>query len=167
MVDNKPGEVRMIDVGEKKETERVAVASGRIGLRAGTLRKVLEGHVPKGDVVGTARLAAIIAAKRAWEIIPLCHPIRLTSVEVSVEPDEKMPGIRVVATVRALDRTGVEMEALTAVSVGLLTVYDMLKGIDSSMEMGAIHLDRKEGGRSGRYVRGDKGGMKRGECGHG
>jgi cyclic pyranopterin phosphate synthase len=155
MGESKAGEVRMIDVGEKQETDRIGEASGYINMKADTLQRVLEGKVPKGDVLGAARLAAIVAAKKTWELLPLCHPIRLTSVDVNLSPDEELPGIRVVATARARDRTGVEMEALTAVSVGLLTVYDMLKGIDRSMEISAIHLDRKEGGRSGRYIRGD------------
>jgi cyclic pyranopterin phosphate synthase len=155
MGERKAGEVRMIDVGEKQESDRIGEASGYINMKADTLQRVLEGKVPKGDILGAARLAAIVAAKKTWELLPLCHPVRLTSVDVNLLPDEKLPGIRVVATARARDRTGVEMEALTAVSVGLLTVYDMLKGIDKSMEISEIHLDRKEGGRSGRYIRGD------------
>ncbi len=154
MTKAKPGETRMIDVGEKNEMQRSAVATGQIRMKAETLQSLLEGNVPKGDVIGTARIAGILAAKRTWESIPLCHPIRLTSVDVSVTPDGKLPGIRIEATVRAKDRTGVEMEALTAVSVALLTVYDMLKGIDKEMEIEHVHLDRKEGGRSGLYIRG-------------
>ncbi len=149
----KDDEVRMIDVGNKDETDRVAEASGHIFMKPGTLRDLLEGNVPKGNVLAAARLAGIMAAKRTCEIIPLCHPIRLTSIEVSFLPDKKLPGINAKAVVRARDRTGVEMEALTAVSAGLLTVYDMLKGIDKEMEIGEIHLDLKEGGRGGCYIR--------------
>jgi cyclic pyranopterin phosphate synthase len=155
MTKAKPGETRMIDIGGKDETERIAVASGQIRMKAETLKILLEGGVPKGDVVGTARVAGILAAKRTWESIPLCHPIRLTSIDVSVIPDKELPGIRIEGIVRARDRTGVEMEALYAVSVGLLTVYDMLKGIDKEMEIKHVHLDRKEGGRGGLYIRGD------------
>ncbi len=143
----------MVDVGEKEETERIAVASGTIRMKRETLRAVMEGRVPKGDVIGTARLAGIMAAKRTPELIPLCHPVRLTTVEVSMRPDTQLPGIYTEATVRARDRTGVEMEALTAVAIGLLSAYDMLKGIDRTMEIVDVHLDRKEGGRTGRYVR--------------
>jgi cyclic pyranopterin phosphate synthase len=149
----KDDEVRMIDIGNKDETDRVAEASGHIFMKPGTLSDLLEGNVPKGNVLAAARLAGIMAAKRTCEFIPLCHPIRLTSIEVSLLPDKKLPGICARAVVRARDRTGVEMEALTAVSAGLLTVYDMLKGIDKEMEIGDIHLDRKEGGRGGRYIR--------------
>ena len=153
MTDANSGPPRMIDVGGKEETKRIAAASGRIRMKAETLRRVLAGDVPKGDVAGTARVAGIMAAKRTWDIVPLCHPIRLTAVDMSVTPDEELPGIRIEAAVAGTDRTGVEMEALTAVSVGLLTVYDMLKGIDRGMEIGPVRLDRKEGGRGGRYVR--------------
>jgi len=143
----------MVDVGSKEETDRRAVASGHIRMGPGTFQRLLDGDLPKGDVLGTARIAGITAAKRAWEIIPLCHPVRLTGIEMELLPDGDLPGVRVRASVRAKDRTGVEMEALTAVSIGLLTIYDMLKGIDREMEFGNIRLDRKSGGRRGDYVR--------------
>jgi len=155
MAEVKNGEMRMIDVGNKEETDRVAVASGHIRMKAGTLRVVMEGNAPKGDIIGAARFAGIMAAKRTCELIPLCHQVRLASIEMSLLPDEQLPGIKARAVVKARDRTGVEMEALTAVSAGLLTVYDMLKGIDKEMEISYVRLDRKEGGRSGRYIRRD------------
>jgi cyclic pyranopterin phosphate synthase len=147
----------MVDVGEKAETGRIAVASGRIRMHPETLEAIRHGAVPKGDVLGTARLAGILAAKRTPEWIPLCHPIRLTGVEVTVTEDDGLPGLSVRAEVRAMDRTGVEMEALAAVAAALLTAYDMVKGIDRAMEIGPIRLDRKEGGRSGLYVRDETG----------
>jgi cyclic pyranopterin phosphate synthase len=147
--------VRMVDVGEKGETERIAVASGHIRMSSRALEAVLRGEVPKGDVLGTARIASIQAAKRTWEWIPLCHPIRLTSIEVDLTPEKDLPGISIRAKIKAKDRTGVEMEALTAVSTGLLTIYDMLKTIDRSMEISEIRLDMKEGGRSGSFMRGE------------
>ncbi len=151
------GDVKMIDVGPKEDTERVATASGRIHMKAGTLACLVDGNLPKGDALGAARVAGIMAAKKTWETIPLCHPIRLTSVDLSMRVDRDMPGVEARGVVRARDRTGVEMEALTAVSVGLLTLYDMLKGIDMGMEIGEIHLDSKKGGRSGYYSRMDSG----------
>lgn len=151
----------MVDVGGKVESGRRAVASGRIRMQPETLEAIRAGNVPKGDVLGTARLAGILAAKRTPDWIPLCHPIRLTAVEVSLNEEERLPGVSVRSEVRAMDRTGVEMEALAAVSAALLTVYDMLKGIDRAMEIGAIRLDRKEGGRSGLYVRREEGAPRR------
>ena len=145
------GEARMIDVGPKPETARRAVAESRVRLGPEALARLAD--APKGDVLGTARLAAIAGAKRTADLIPLCHPLRLTRVEVQIEVDRATSSVRVVATVEAFDRTGVEMEALTAASVGALTIYDMLKAFDRGMEIGEIRLIAKSGGRSGDYRR--------------
>jgi cyclic pyranopterin monophosphate synthase len=148
---NARGEVHMVDVGEKAVTTRVARASGRIRMQASTLAAVLEGRHPKGDVLAVARVAAIMAAKRTSELIPLCHPVPLDGLEVSCEADENLPGIRIEARARTASRTGVEMEALTAVQVGLLTVYDMCKALDRGMVIEAVQLLEKSGGRSGHW----------------
>ena len=145
------GEARMIDVGPKPETVRRAVAESRVKLGPEALARL--GTAPKGDVLGTARLSAIAAAKRTSDLIPLCHPLRLTHVGVQVELEAATSSVHVVATVEAVDRTGVEMEALTAACVGALTVYDMLKAFDRSLEIGEIRLLEKSGGRSGNYRR--------------
>ena len=145
------GAARMVDVGAKGETRRTAVAEGHIRMRPETLAIVLSGTAKKGDVLGVARIAAIQAAKRTSELIPLCHPVPLTSVAVDFETDEKAPGIAVRATVECTARTGVEMEALTAVQVALLTIYDMCKAVDRGMTMGGIRLVEKRGGKSGDY----------------
>ena len=145
------GRARMVDVSGKAETERVAIASGRVRMQPGTLAMLVEGRAPKGDVMAVARVAGIAAAKRVPELIPLCHPVRTTGAEVAfgVEPG----GVRIVATVSALDRTGVEMEALTAVSVAALALYDMLKAVDRGMVIEAVQLEEKRGGRSGPWRR--------------
>jgi cyclic pyranopterin monophosphate synthase len=143
------GRVRMVDVGGKAETERVAVAEGVLRMQPATLMALQSGRTPKGDPLAVAQVAGIQAAKRAADLIPLCHPLTLTQVEVELEPDEAIPGIHVRATVRLHGRTGVEMEALTAVSVALLTAYDMLKAIDREMVIEGVHVLAKEGGRSG------------------
>lgn len=145
------GEARMVDVGEKADTERVAVAEGSVTMKAETLALILSGNAHKGDVLGTARLAGIMAAKKTSDLIPLCHPLALTSVSVELEPDDGLPGIRVRATTKLKGKTGVEMEALTAVSVACLTVYDMAKAVDRGMVVGAIRLVEKSGGKSGHY----------------
>jgi cyclic pyranopterin monophosphate synthase len=145
------GAPRMVDVGDKRVTSRVAVAEGAIRMSASTLEAVVSGETPKGAVLTVARLAGIMAAKRTADLIPLCHPLALSGVKVTLEPDEALPGIRSRAEVRVEGRTGVEMEALTAVSVSLLTVYDMCKALDRGMELGGIRLLRKEGGRSGAW----------------
>jgi cyclic pyranopterin phosphate synthase len=145
------GQANMVDVGDKAETTRVAVAEGAVTMRPETLQTILAGDAKKGDVIGTARLAGIMAAKRTHELIPLCHPLLLDKVGVEIEPDPALPGLRVRATVRVTGRTGVEMEALTAVSVACLTVYDMAKAIDRAMEIGGIRLVEKTGGKSGDY----------------
>ncbi len=141
----------MVDVGAKAETERVAVAEGTVTMRPETLRTILAGDAKKGDVIGTARIAGIMAAKRTHELIPLCHPLLLTKVSVDIKPDETLPGLRVTATAHVTGKTGVEMEALTAVSVACLTIYDMAKAIDRGMVLGGIRLIEKSGGKSGTY----------------
>jgi cyclic pyranopterin monophosphate synthase len=146
------GRAVMVDVGAKDETARRAVAAGLIRMKPATLAIVREGTAKKGDVIGIARIAAIQAAKRTGELIPLCHPIALTKVSVEFDVDEKASTIACRATVECHGRTGVEMEALTAVSVGLLTIYDMCKAVDRAMTMESIRLLEKEGGKSGRYV---------------
>jgi cyclic pyranopterin phosphate synthase len=146
------GRPRMVDVGEKEVTARVAVAEGHIRTSADTVRAIVAGEVPKGNVLLIAQLAGITGAKRTADLIPLCHPLPLTSVNVDVSVDESLPGVRVVATAKVDGKTGVEMEALTAVSVALLTVYDLCKARDRGMVMGEIRLLRKEGGRSGSWT---------------
>jgi cyclic pyranopterin phosphate synthase len=145
------GEANMVDVGAKAETERVAVAEGTVAMQPDTLRLILAGDAKKGDVIGTARIAGIMAAKRTHELIPLCHPLLLTKVSVDIQPDETLPGLRVTATARVTGKTGVEMEALTAVSVACLTIYDMAKAVDRGMVLGGIRLVEKSGGKSGDY----------------
>jgi cyclic pyranopterin monophosphate synthase len=141
----------MVDVGGKEVTRRTAVAEGTIRMAAGTLAAIRAGGTAKGDVLLVAQLAGITGAKRTADLIPLCHPLPLTSVEVELVPDEGLPGVRVRATARVEARTGVEMEALTAVSCALLTVYDMCKALDRGMVIGEVRLLRKEGGRSGAW----------------
>ncbi len=148
------GRAQMVDVGGKDVTARSAVASGHVRMLPATLAHVTAGTAKKGDVLGVARLAGIMAAKRCAELIPLCHPLPLTHVAVDLSADADLPGVRITAEVRTTGRTGVEMEALTAVSVAALTVYDMLKAVEKSMEIGAIAVERKEGGKSGTYTRG-------------
>src|SRR5258706_6404145 len=145
------GAARMVDVGDKAETHRVAVAGGSIRMLPATLALVRSGTAKKGDVLGVARIAAIQAAKRTSELIPLCHPVPLTSVAVDFTPDPKNAAIECRATVECTARTGVEMEALTAVQIGLLTIYDMCKPADRGMTMEGIRLLEKRGGKSGTY----------------
>ena len=147
------GEARMVDVSAKAETERFARAAGSIRMAAETLEAILRNNVAKGDVLSVARLAGIMAAKRTAELIPLCHPLPLTDVQVSIEPDEELPGLQVVATATTVGRTGVDMEAITAVSVTLITVYDMAKALDKRMLISDIRLLEKRGGRSGSWAR--------------
>lgn len=147
------GEAHMVDVGDKAETTRSATASGHIRMAAATLALILEGNAKKGDVIGTARLAGIMAAKQTASLIPLCHPLMLTKVSVEITADEALPGLRVTATAKLTGRTGVEMEALTAVSVACLTIYDMAKAADRLMEIGGIRLEEKSGGKSGDFQR--------------
>lgn len=145
------GQAHMVDVGDKAETARTAIAEGSVVMQAATLAIVRDGDAKKGDVLGTARLAGIMAAKRAHELIPLCHPLLLTKIAVDLSIDEALPGVRVRAEVRLTGKTGVEMEALTAVSVACLTVYDMVKAVDRGMRIEAIQLVHKSGGKSGAY----------------
>ena len=147
------GAARMVDVSAKAESHRMARAGGEIRMRADALALVRENRAAKGDVLGVARLAGVMAAKRTADLIPLCHPLPITSADVRLTLDDQLPGVRAEATVRTTGRTGVEMEALTAVSVALLTVYDMVKAVDRSMEIGAIVLLEKEGGASGSWRR--------------
>ncbi|MFN3335971.1 MAG: cyclic pyranopterin monophosphate synthase MoaC [Thermomicrobium sp.] len=147
------GQARMVDVSAKPETQRVAVARGRVQVQPETLRIVREGRAAKGDVLGVARVAGIMAAKRTADLIPLCHPIPLTKVELDLEPNEAESCIEIEARVETVGRTGVEMEALTAVTVAALTVYDMLKAVDRGMTIDAIGLVLKAGGRSGEWRR--------------
>lgn len=145
------GEARMVDVAEKPATERIAIAEGRVVMTKSTLKLVLDGNAKKGDVIGAARIAGIMAAKRTHELIPLCHPLALSKVELDIAPDPKLPGLQVRATVKVKGPTGVEMEALTAVSVACLTVYDMVKAVERGMRIEGIRLVEKLGGKSGHY----------------
>jgi cyclic pyranopterin phosphate synthase len=146
------GQAHMVDVGDKAETERVAVATGRVVMRLETLQRIQAGTAAKGDVLGVARIAAIQGAKRTAELIPLCHPIALTRVAVEFSVDEAHSAVHCTATAQSYGRTGVEMEALTAVTVGLLTIYDMCKVVDRSMRFEGVHLLEKRGGKSGHWV---------------
>jgi cyclic pyranopterin phosphate synthase len=145
------GKADMVDVGRKAETTRTAVAEGTIAMKAATLKTILEGNAKKGDVLGAARIAGIMAAKKTHELIPLCHPLLLTKVAVDIEPDPALPGLRVTALARVTGKTGVEMEALTAATVACLTIYDMAKAIDRGMTISGVRLVEKTGGKSGDY----------------
>jgi cyclic pyranopterin phosphate synthase len=148
------GRARMVDVGAKAETTREAVAAGRVRMSADTLRLLRAGDLPKGDVLGTARVAGIMAAKRTPELIPLCHPLLLTHVSVDFAYDEAAPAVEIRATVRCHGQTGVEMEALTAVGVAALTIYDMAKAVERGMVIEDVRLLEKRGGKSGEWVAG-------------
>ena len=150
---DRQGSAHMVNVGAKDETHRIAVASGRIGMRPATFRMVVEGSAAKGDVLGVARVAAIQAAKRASDLLPLAHPIAITRVAVEFRFDAVRFEILLVATVECRGRTGVEMEARTAAAVGLLTIYDMVKAVDRGMVIRDLQLDEKRGGKSGHYRR--------------
>jgi len=145
------GAARMVDVSEKPATERVAVAAGFVRMSAATLDLVLAGNAKKGDVLGAARIAGIMAAKKTHELIPLCHPLAISKVEIDIAPEREPSGLAVQATVKVTGQTGVEMEALTAVSVACLTIYDMVKAVERGMSIEAIHLVEKRGGKSGHY----------------
>lgn len=145
------GEARMVDVTTKPVTERTAIAEGRVIMRTSTLDLVLKGDAKKGDVLGAARIAGIQGAKRTHELIPLCHPLPITKVTVDIVPDRKLPGLIVRSTVKVTGQTGVEMEALTAVSVACLTIYDMVKAAERGMRIEGIRLLEKHGGKSGSY----------------
>jgi cyclic pyranopterin phosphate synthase len=146
------GAARMVDVGDKAETERVAVAAGEVRMAPATLAAIMAGDLPKGDVLGTARIAGIMAAKRTPDLIPLCHPLLLSQVAVDLQPDLDHSRIVITATVRCRGQTGVEMEALTAVAGAALTVYDMAKALEKGMVIGEIRLLEKRGGKSGDWV---------------
>jgi cyclic pyranopterin monophosphate synthase len=143
------GKADMIDVSEKAVTTRTATASGAVSMAKETLDLVIAGNAKKGDVIGTARIAGIMAAKRTHELVPLCHALALTKISVDIEPDQALPGLRVTAFAKLDGKTGVEMEALTAVSVACLTIYDMAKAVDRGMRITEIRLEEKTGGRSG------------------
>lgn len=145
------GQAHMVDVSDKADTARTATAQGWVRMTAETLALVQGGTAAKGDVLGVARLAGIMGAKRTADLIPLCHPLPITRVALTLTPDPDLPGVRITATVRTTGKTGVEMEALTAVSTAALTVYDMLKAAEKGMEIGGIRVTLKEGGKSGRY----------------
>jgi cyclic pyranopterin phosphate synthase len=145
------GEAEMVDVGAKQDTERTAVAEGAVTMLPATLQMIVAGDAKKGDVLGAARFAGIMAAKKTHELIPLCHPLLLTKVSVDIEPDPALPGLRVKALARVTGKTGVEMEALTAAAVACLTIYDMAKAVDRGMVISGIRLVEKSGGKSGDY----------------
>ena len=148
------GEASMVDVSEKDVTSRIAVAEGRVVMKPETLALIIKGDAKKGDVLGTARIAGIMAAKRTHELIPLCHPLMLSKIAVDLVPDESLPGVRITATAKVAGQTGVEMEALTAVSVACLTIYDMVKAVDRFMTIEGIGMVEKAGGKSGSWKRG-------------
>jgi cyclic pyranopterin monophosphate synthase len=145
------GQARMVDVSAKDATERIAVAEGHVVMQIKTLDIVLAGNAIKGDVLGAARIAGIMAAKRTHQLIPLCHPLQIAKVAIDIEPDHRLPGLVVQATVKVVGQTGVEMEALTAVSVACLTIYDMVKAVEKGMTIAGIRLLEKQGGKSGHY----------------
>lgn len=148
---DKKGDAHMVDVSDKAITSRIAVAEGHVRMAAETFALISEGRAKKGDVLGVARLAGIMGAKKTADLIPLCHPLPITKVAVELGLDPDLPGIRIEATVKTTGQTGVEMEALSAVSIAALTVYDMAKAVDKTMEIGGIRVLLKDGGKSGRY----------------
>lgn len=145
------GAAHMVDVSGKDITDRIATAETWVKMRPETLDIIIEGRAKKGDVIGVARLAGIMGAKRTADLIPLCHPLPITKVAIDLEPDADLPGLRITATVKTTGQTGVEMEALTAASTAALTVYDMAKAVDKGMEIGGLRVVLKDGGKSGRY----------------
>lgn len=148
---DKAGQAHMVDVSDKADTDRIAVAACYIRMLPETLALIEAGDAKKGDVLGVARLAGIMGAKRTADLIPLCHPLPITKVTVDLVPDPALPGVRIEASVKTTGKTGVEMEALTAASTAALTVYDMCKAVDRGMEIGGLHVTLKDGGKSGRY----------------
>ncbi len=148
------GQARMVDVGQKPDTERTAIARGEVVMQLETLELIRRGAIQKGDVLAVARIAGVMAAKRTSELIPLCHPLALTQVLVDIALDESLPGASITATVHTIGKTGVEMEALTAVSVAALTIYDMAKAVEKGMRIRNIHLVEKHGGKSGDFFAG-------------
>ncbi|WP_375173277.1 cyclic pyranopterin monophosphate synthase MoaC [Pseudooceanicola sp.] len=148
---DKAGQAHMVDVSDKADTDRIAVAECHIRMQPETLALIEAGDAKKGDVLGVARLAGIMGAKKTADLIPLCHPLPITKVTVELTPDAALPGVRIAATVKTTGKTGVEMEALTAANIAALTVYDMCKAVDRGMEIGGLHVALKDGGKSGRY----------------
>ncbi|WP_026789583.1 cyclic pyranopterin monophosphate synthase MoaC [Pleomorphomonas oryzae] len=146
------GAAHMVDVSDKATTARTAIAAGKVVMKAETLALILDGRVPKGDVIATARLAGIMAAKKTSDLIPLCHPLPISKAAIDISPDPTLPGLDITAIVRCSGNTGVEMEALTAVSVACLTVYDMVKAAEKGVRIEAIRLLEKDGGKSGRWL---------------
>ncbi|TCD57963.1 cyclic pyranopterin monophosphate synthase MoaC [Synechococcus sp. BS55D] len=147
------GEVHMVDVGDRDISRREAVAEGCLRMETSTLQRIIQGDTPKGDLLAVARIAAIQGAKRTSELIPLCHPLPLSGIEVAIKPDQELPGLQLQVHCRTTGQTGVEMEALTAVSIGLVTLYDMLKSVDPGMTIETIGLVEKHGGRHGSWHR--------------
>jgi len=145
------GDVHMVDVSSKVATARIAIATGYVKMAKATYALILEGRTQKGDVMAVARLAGIMAAKKTAELIPLCHPLPISKVAIDLKPNAELPGIEIISSIKTTGKTGVEMEALTAVSVAALTIYDMVKSVDKAMEISGIHLTLKDGGKSGRY----------------
>jgi cyclic pyranopterin phosphate synthase len=146
------GNAHMVDVSDKDTTARIATAIGHVKMTPQTLAIITEGRAKKGDALGVARLAGIMGAKKTADLIPLCHPLPITKVTVDLEPDAALPGVRVTATVKTTGQTGVEMEALTAVSTACLTLFDMVKAVEKTMEIGGIRVTLKDGGKSGRFT---------------
>jgi cyclic pyranopterin phosphate synthase len=153
---DKEGRARMVDVGTKIPTRRIALASGKLIMKPETLRRILDKRIEKGDVLGVARVAGIMAAKRTGEIIPLCHPLSIDTVEIDFQLDVKQSQMRIKTTVKSTGKTGVEMEALVATAAAALTVYDMCKAVDRGMKMAEVMLLKKSGGKSGRFIRKNK-----------
>lgn len=146
------GAAHMVDVSDKTATARTAIAAGQVVMRAETLALIVDGRVPKGDVIATARLAGIMAAKKTSDLIPLCHPLQISKAAINISPNPTLPGLEITAIVRCTGNTGVEMEALTAVSIACLTVYDMVKAVEKGVRIEAIRLLEKDGGKSGRWL---------------
>ena len=153
---DKEGRARMVDVGAKAATRRIAVVSGKVVMKPETLRRILNKKMEKGDVFGVARVAGIMAAKRTGEIIPLCHPLSIDTVEIDFQPDVKRAEVKIETTVKSTGKTGVEMEALVATAAAALTIYDMCKAVDWGMKISDIMLLKKSGGKSGTYIRGKR-----------
>ena len=150
---DKSGRSRMVDVGAKDDTERAATATATVSMKQETFQRIMDGEIKKGDVLGVAQVAGIMAAKKTSDLIPMCHPLNITSVEMDFLPDKETSRIKVIATAKLVGKTGVEMEALVAVSAASLTIYDMCKAIDREMEISEVRLLRKSGGKSGIFVR--------------
>ncbi len=152
---NETGEAHMVDVGDKETTSRMAIAEGQVKMQSETMDMIRSGNAKKGDVIATARIAGIMAAKKVPDLIPLCHPIEISKITLDIQPDSSLPGYIVRATTKVMGRTGVEMEALTACSVACLTIYDMAKSVDRGMEIGPVKLVEKSGGKSGHWKAGE------------